>query len=381
MKFMAQATDLKKAVSIASLATGDTADNIKGHALITVTGEKALIHATDEDRIAFTEFSVTNVEGDMVFTIDPKNILALLSSADRKDILFDYDKETKTLNAYASDDDSAYLSFPSLDPDSFLSFGDEVTSATLVDTINTTIFTTALKYQQGFVSQDEKNKFANTFIREGVFYGTNGQTKIGLFQSPDTAKIFSMTIRKQMIGALLNFMDKINQDNVCLKDTEKKCIITSPDGSCGIGFRKSSVEAPKIPISPEMPTEDGLIVDREMFLKKISRLAIVAKGDILSLTVTVNGQTLSLQTNSDRKSVESMSCIRIGTDTPMTFLIECQQFKSILSMFLTPKIKVFIIKSTCMIFSEADILIGEKDPIKKSYLEVARLSLPRDVAV
>ena len=127
LNFSASTKDLKKALSVVALATGDTANTIRSHTLFKIdeSRENVLLYSTNEDKIAKSHFVVSSIEGDdsvSEFTADPKRIQALINNSDLNEISFTYDSEKKTLNVYASDNEDAYISFASFDPKEFLTF-------------------------------------------------------------------------------------------------------------------------------------------------------------------------------------------------------------------------------------------------------------------
>ena len=103
VKFTATIQDLKKALSVVALATGDSANSIHSHALFNVGYDAVSLYATDEDKISVASFKVTNLEtegedGDIIqtlFTAEPKRIQNLITNADVKEVKFEYEAETK----------------------------------------------------------------------------------------------------------------------------------------------------------------------------------------------------------------------------------------------------------------------------------------------
>jgi len=378
--FTAKVSDLKKAITVAALATLDSTDSIKGHALIEITGAAASVYSSDEDRIAFTKFTVDAVDADMTFTVDPKNILSLLATCDRDEIKFIFDNEGKTLSVYASEDTDAFVSFPSLDPATFIPFKDVVSQATVVDTVNAAVLSHGLKFIQGYICQDDKNKkYANLYIREGILYASNGSTKIAAYKSDLLAKIFTMNVRRAMLSPVMHLIDKMSFDNVSILDSEKFFIVTSSDLSCGFGFRKPNVEVPKMPVSVEEPQTAGFVIERNVLLKKISRLATSMRGDDVVLGLTVEGDVITIETMTERKSVERMTCARIGGNEKISLLTSCQHLKTVVNTFSAPDVTFYHIGNTCTIYSKAAILIGDTERLP--FISVARITLPRDTKV
>ena len=381
--FIAKAADLKKAVSTAALATSDATDTIKGHILFSAINGMLMLQATDDDSISYTTTAIEDLSDKCSFTAEPKNILELLKDSDTEKVRFDYDSDTKTLNVYVSDDTESYVSFPSFDPAEFLSFNEHLKAMQEVDKISTSVLSTGLKFIEGFVSQDKKSqKYANSFISEGIIYGSNGSNRVGAFKADDLAKIFKLTIRSQMVGPVLEFINSVAQDQISFKESEKMVLFTATDSSSGFGFRKSTVEMPKMPISLEVPAMDGIYVNRKELIKKVNRVSVALRGEVKGIEMMVYGDTLNINTVADRKSVERIACKRITGTDPMHFILDCGMLKKALSQFLAPQIDIYSSTKAkkCFLYNAGELVIGDdKDPIKKPFISVCLLGVARTV--
>lgn len=378
-KFTAKVADLKKALLVAVLATGEAIDSIKSQALVEVNGDKARIFTTDEDRIAYSWFPVESPESDVGFMADPKSLLATLGTSDRDSVQLDYIAESMTLNIYASDDADAYVSQACLDPMQFLAFMNDISSATVIDTVDTEVVKAAFKFIQGYVYQDDKNKYSNMFIKEGILYGSNGHSIVGACLSPDLKKIFTLTVRRPMISAILSLIEKMDLNQVCIKETDKMLVFTSEDNQSGFGFRKSNQEMPKMPITvTSAAVGKGISIDRTTLIKKITRLSTTLRGEKLGLSLVAEGDVLTMQTLTERKSVERMPCKRNdGSNASVRIVMECPMLKSILSSLITPAVEFIVDSNSYYIFSVAELLIDGTD--KKPITCMARISRPREV--
>jgi hypothetical protein len=209
-EFTTNTSELKKALSIVSMATGESAENVHGHALFHITkdAKAALIYTTDNDKMAASYVVMDNLSTDqdiVQFTADPKRLQTLMSSSDSSTVKLSYDKETQTLSVFVSEDSKAFVSFASFNPDSFLTFDKEIAEATLIKTLNAVIFQSGIRFIQGFLPNDDTNKkYSNLFILDGAMYGSNGSSKVGAYVSDELVDM-NVTIRRPMlpsIGAL-----------------------------------------------------------------------------------------------------------------------------------------------------------------------------------
>lgn len=380
-KFLVKAEELKKAMTVAVLATAESAETIRSHALFSVSNGEVSIQSTDENKLAYTTLK-PDVSEDTIFTADPKAMLALLSSADVDLITMDYDADSRTLNVYASEDTEAYVSFPSHNPDDFLTITDQVQETQEIAGVDSTVLTAGMKFGLGFTSTDDKNqKFATLYVKEGVLYAANGSSKLGLFKSPDFAPIYALTIRRPSVPSLLNFIDKVGGDKVVIKESPKIVLFLAADGQSGFGFRKPIVEMPKMPATADVPQTDGINVDRQSLLKKINRLSIAMRGEDASLDMTVQEGTLTIKTVSDRKSVERMPCNRLSGTEPMSFYMDCALLKATLGQYWASNIDIYVMKNRGVIHSSGEILSGEGSAqVKKPFTAVGIISLPRNMA-
>ena len=385
-EFTVESGDLKKALSIVSMATGDSSENIHGHALFNVcSGTPAVtLYATDNDKMAASYLLKTDlaVEEDIQFTADPKRLQALLGSSDSKVIKLTYDKETQTLSIYASEDSKSYVSFASFDPSSFLTFDKDIAEATLIKTINATIFQAGIKFIQGFLPGDDTNKkYSNLFIVGGTMYGSNGSNKIGAYASDELADM-DVTIRRAMIPFLGTLIEKTDSSEISILETDKLLMFSTADRLHSFSFRKSTIPVPKLPLSTDIPKAPGFNVDRAMLLKKFNRLSLTSRDEI-GVLMALSGQDIKMETVADRKSYETTVCKRVSEDEDFEFLLECNKFKSILALFQASNIDIYVEKTKCIIHSKADLLIEDKkptagaEPVKKSFTAVGLITLAR----
>jgi len=361
--FTANSKDLKTALGIACLATGQ-GDNLSGHALFKI-GQNLKIFSTDRDRISISECPIqaSGVEP-IDFTSDPKKLTALINSSNSEVINFDYKPEEKTLNVYASENSSSYLSFPSLDTDDFNVFLSNATDFDTIKVVDSGILLAAISFVQGFISDDNKDKkFSRLYIENGVFYGSNGSNKVGAFSSPDFDGLNSIIIRKPMLGPLVNMINLTDTKDITIQDNDK-FLYFSTDGF-GFGFLKVIEEMINFPIEMEAPNCDAFKIDKNVFLKKINRLAIMGDNQI-GIKAHISNNSSELSTLDERPSVELMDIVRISGTESFEFFFKHKLMMSTLKQFQSSDVDLYVKPKEFRLLarSEGDMEIN-KGVIKK----------------
>jgi hypothetical protein len=373
-------SDLKKALSVVRLGAGEAAESIHSHALFVLKKGKVILYATDEDKIALSNFSAEYTEEkDIRFTANPKRIQELITNSDSDQIKFTYDEEEKTLNVYASEDSKSFLSFASFEPDEFLTFNKELSDRKVIKTINAEVFLNSMRFSQGYLPGDDKDKkYTNIFINEGAVYGSNGNTKIGAFKSSDLDGMETLALRKTMLSSIIAMIDKTGISNVVIKASDKFVTFSSEDNTHCFGFRKPNVDMPDLPISVKKPETIGFNIDRKIILKKLKRLSL-ASWESIGIKMIFEKDNLLIETITDRVSQERMPCKHISGEEKIDFILECNPFRSVLDLFKTDEIDMYIDKKKCTIYSEADILVEEegKEPLNKPFIAVGFMTLAR----
>jgi hypothetical protein len=227
-------------------------------------------------------------------------------------------------------------------------------------------------------NDDKSKKYSNLYINDGIIYGSNGANKVGAFTSSELEKITDINIRRIMIIPVGIFLDKVSTSEIILKSSSKSIILSSPDGMYQFGFRKSILELPKLPITIEVPTCNGFNIDRALLVKKITRLALTTKEEI-GLKMNAKDDVLEIHTTSDRESYEKIGFTRLSGNDPFEFLLECKRFKSILNMFQSTHVNLYIDKTRCTVYNNGDIILEEagKEAVKKSFIAVGVVTLAR----
>jgi len=318
-RFTATIKDLKRALSVVALATGDASNSIHSHSLFCVSYDAITLYSTDEDKISMASFPLTNLEtegeDDVVqtqFTADPKRIQSLITNADIADVKFEYEPETKTLNVYASEDPKAFISFASFDPTNFLDFGKDLVDAKNIKNLPAGVFLTGIKFILGFLPKDDKNKkFSNLYMDNGVMLGSDGSIKVGAFLNDDFKDMPTLILRKPMLQPIVNMIDKLDLFEINVKHSNKFIVFFSPDEQFCFGFRNTTSTMIKFPITLDKPTTNGFNIERATTQKKLNRLALSSWEDI-GVKMTVKDNELLMETATDRKSNERLSCSRVS---------------------------------------------------------------------
>lgn len=385
LKFTAEKEELKKVLGIVSLATEEKTDALGGHALFKTDKESIKLYSTNRDKIAYGSLKISDIETEeetTEFTADPKKIQALLNTSDMKKISFIYDSEKKTLDIYASENENSFLSFPSLDPEKFISFEEELNKLQELKRINSGIFLYGIRFIQGFLPSDERNKkFNRVYINKGAMYGSNGSNKIGAYESPELQDMDAIIFRKEVLPNIANMIDRINTQDIIIKTSSKFTLFASPDNIFGFGFIKTTDQAPKFPISLEEPDIDGLNLDRNILMRKINRLAITSNGNI-GIKFIASNNNIDMNTITERTSRENMVCSTIRGCENKEFILEYKLVKTVLALFQATNINMYIADTKCILRNEANLEIIEedqKDPIQKPFKAVALISLARTV--
>jgi DNA polymerase III sliding clamp (beta) subunit (PCNA family) len=383
IEFTAPVSDLKKALSIVALATGDNVEDIHGHALFSTDESGVTLYATDEDKMATAFLPVEGLDSGAStrFTLDPKKLQALINTSKGDAIRFAYEDETKTLNVYASEDSDAFISFPSFDPDSFLTFNEDFATAQEVKTVEIPVVTSAIKFIQGFLSDDKNKKYSNVYIVDGKIYGANGSSKVGAFISPSFEGV-NLVLRRALLSAISMFLDKSSVEAVSIKQTEKIIVFSTSEGLNNFAFRKSVVDVPKLPISTTVPQAEGFIVDRGALLKKLNRLFLThnQRNPEFGLKVSVKGTDIVMETIADRKSIEKITCERISGNGALDFTIDCIKLKDVLGLFEAERVDVYQEKGKCTLYSDAKLILKEGNPPETSpFVEIGLVTLAKVV--
>lgn len=382
LEFKAQNDQLKNAFSIVALAAEDKQESIWSHCRFKISGDALTLHSTDKDRIAVASCPVFDIEGDLVeFTSDPKKLAALLNSTEAEIVRFIYDDESKTLKVYASENKDSYLSFPSMDPDK-LSLDSKLKNAVQVKTFNAGVLLTGLRFIQGFLPPDDRDKkFARMYITNGVLYGSNGSVKVGAFESSELADLDRLIFRRPMLSPIATMIDRINPVNVTIKTTSNLIAVFTENGKYAFGFLKVVDEPIKFPITLKEPDSDSFKIDKNMLLRKLNRLAIASPGN-LGIKGELKADELEMSTLSERSSVEHIDYNRLKKSETTMFVADYKLMKNVVALFQAPEVNIYVDKSKCTVINQGTLEIQEEDQEKPSFKEfraVAVMSLARSV--
>jgi len=375
LEFTAKSADLKKALSVVSLATGDKEDTLPSHALFRLnSGGDLKMFATDGDRFAVAGCETISAEVSETneFTADPKKLTALLNSSESDEIRFVYKDEETTLHVFASENKESYVAFGSFKPQNALPFEEELDNLQEVKSVNSEALKRGIKFTQGFMSTEENNrKYSCVYISQGVFYSSNGYNCVSAFQSPEFEGVEFIVLRGPMIPQVASATDKFDTDEVTIKTTSKFVSFWSDTGD-GFGFLKSTEELPKLPISLEPPDWDSFTVSRSLLSKKLSRLAITSKATGIQAVIT--GNAMDLTTLDERASTETIDITRKTGDESVTVRPGFKGFRDALNQYWTEEIDIYV-KSRCYICCNGEILLEAEEGSDREVISFSAASV------
>ena len=366
MEFTVKKEDLKLGLGVAALSIGEKGSGTSEHVLFTVSENSLIITSTNRITISWAALAIQGGQTG-AFTIDPKKLLSVINGSDNDTIGFKYDETTKTTLIYVSENKDDSLSMSSYETKNFLTFEQELVNAVEVKTLTAGVLLSGLKFIDGFLSSDSKDeKFSNVYISNGALYGSNGSTKIGVFNSPDLAGLDSLTIPKYVIGPIASMIDKVDMPSITLKTTSRAVMIFSNDNKYMYGFVRKTIPIPRFPASTDIPELPSFNINRTPWLRKMDRLATVSDSD-LKLGMTINGNTIKMKTYMERASSETIECIPVNMPAESTtFIIEHDLLEKVLKAFPAPDVTMYIGIKHCIIRSEGKLSIDEKDQDKPS---------------
>lgn len=397
MKIKVQKKELKKAMDVASLAAVNKTLIRDSHALFCPFQDNPLrVYSTDKDRIAVTSCPVLSLEGEpQKFTADPRKITALINSSDSETITLEYLPDEFTLKVYVSNTEKSFVSMPCFDPDEMIPFDQEIDKMLEIKTVNAGQLLSAIKFSKGFLPNKEDTNFSCVYLSKGVLYSSNGFNKVGAYTSEDWKDIETLVLRQAMLDSITQLIDRTDFINISIFSSSKFIGFFSEDKETGFGFLKTTQEMPKFPINLERPDSGGFTVDRNALQKKLHRFQI-AEGTEFSVNFTLRGNSeesfLDMRTLNDRASSETMPCVRIKGSENKEFLVKYNHLNTLVKVFQTPEIDLYLTDIMLSVFSEAvleidekvmtrkddtDEAIEEKRTIKKPFKSIGVFSLAR----
>ena len=384
LEILVDTAELKKAIAISALAVLDTVSSIQSHALVKFDKKKAnsiTVFSTDKDKMTLSTVSVSNsvAEDELVeFTLDPKKIQALISNLDVKQIKVSYDKSTKTVCVYTTEESDAYVTLASFDPEEFLNLEKQVLATQEIKTFDADMLKTALKFIQGILSTDAKDKrYSNLYFDKGVIYGSNGHNKVGAFISDVFKGVSDIMIRGGTIPPITSMLDRISCSTIKFKSSDKLLVVATPDDSLAIGFVRTVMPMPRMPINLEVPQWDGFNVEKTPLIKKINRLSVVSKEGV-GLKLSLSTTTLFLETETERVSKEKISSNRLRGESDLVFYLNSTTIKSMLGLFQASDVDIYVGDSKMMYYSNASICVEENGvETKKPFTSIGLTTLAR----
>ena len=338
----------KKAVTLSRKALSKIViQEERGHLLFSVEGDLMSIQGTNNDLKARGIIDIENSSGETFsFTSDPKILEKLMSKIEVNTIRIDVDSDKNTIKVFTSDSKRSYTTLQSFLPSNMLTFGDPSKEERKQYTVDLKVFLFALKYSLNFMAimkEDQKN-FDFVTITKGLVFAANGSNKMGFMAANTFKPIPELKIRKQVVPMMVNFLMKLDGDQVIIVESGKDIGLESTDGKFYFSALKSNVEAPKINKEYIISSEPYVEIDKNRLMKVSDRVVInSASAAMIGLDVTLTGSgddsllELKLVSNTV-ESVEVINCSRKGdTDEKVTHIIDHKLLRTILGSFTTEK--------------------------------------------
>jgi hypothetical protein len=179
--------------------------------------------------------------------------------------------------------------------------------------------------------------------------------------SSELAGLTELIFPGSIIPQITNIIVKLNFLEVMVKTTSNTIILTSSDSKFSFGFTKVKGTIPKIPITTEEPKDNGWEVDKNVLLKKISRLQVSGESG-MGIEMCFTPSRLDLVTKSERPSKETMPC---NGKEESIFLADCWLVEKILSLFEGDVLSIHSGKRRINLFSKGIIEIQETNSVKQ----------------
>jgi hypothetical protein len=379
LEFITPKKALEDAVKLACLSTESVENLITGHCLFDFGDQTLKILATDnKNRLSRSIINIPsnpNTDGlGIKFTADPRKILKLIKTTEADTLKFGFNKENMTLQIFSSDNEGAFVSFPSFDPASYAPIDDNFEKAFELKNINAGVFLGGLQFIKGFLL-DKHQKFSNMFINKGVMYGTNGNNKIGAFSSPDLENLDELVFPLSTFPAILNLITNLELQDIILSSSSNHIFISSPKKDFIFGFTKVQLKMPKMPININEPEADGWKINRSSMLKKLSRLHLTGDAKLGVRFIIDNDDKIQLSTVIDRPSKDIMECKRIKGTSSVNCITEVRLMETTLNQFGGDDIDLYISKKI-NIFSKANLEVSEgENKVLKPFVSAAAVAL------
>jgi len=381
-KLIVSKKSLEYAMKLAFLSTEASENTINGHCLLEggSTGIKVL--ATDKrNRLSQAKISLASpVEFPVKFTVDPRKVLKLIKTVDFDHLTMAFDPKTLTVQFFLSDNEETFISLPSFDPSLYVSISENFEKAFDLKTVNAGVFLGGLQFIRGFLDQKDR-KYSNMYIKSGVMYGTNGNNKAGAFTSPDLKELDELVFPISTFPSIINLIETLDLSDILISTTSNHIFINSPAKDFIYGFTKIQFKIPKIPITVDEPELAGWGVDKNAFLKKLSRLELSGDSKLGIKCEFEEEDKVHFSTVADRMSKDTLNCKRIKESKPISntsFITECRPLETAMSQFGGNEIELYIQKKVIM-YQKAELeFLVQGNKIKKPFVGAAAVALARE---
>lgn len=358
MEFKVNKDELKKAIMLSRKALSKAIiQEERGHLLFIVEDSTIFIQGTNNDLKSCCSIEIENIGGkSFSFTADPKIFEKLVSKCDTKDIRIIFDKEEYTIRVYTTDTGKSFSTLQSFPPDKMLTIGDIKGEKRSIYPVNKEAFLFTLKFALNFMTSDKEDgkQFDLLSIKKGICSASNGSNKIGFVVFKTFENISSINIRKNVIPILVFFIEKIDDREINIIETDNSIGIESVDNAKYFSFLKSRMDSPELSRDHLKSIEPYVSIDKNDLLKVIERVIISSTSTLgigIKFILSGKDENASLEielVTKKNKSIEVIPCIRKDeNEETLEHVVDYKLFKSIIGSFNTKeKIRFHICDNT-----------------------------------
>lgn len=346
MEFKVNKIELKKAIMLSRKALSKAIiQEERGHLLFIVNNSTISIQGTNNDLKSCCNIEIENTnKKSFSFTADPKIFEKLVSKCDTKEIRISFNPEEYTVRVYTTDTGKSFSTLQSFPPDKMLTIGDIKKDNRKVYSVNKEAFLFALKYALCFMTSDKEDgkQFDLLSIKKGICSSSNGSSKIGFIVFKTFENIPSINIRKNVIPILISFIEKFDDKDVNIIETDNSIGIESIDDTKYFSSLKSRMDSPELSRDHLKSSEPYVLIDKNDMLKIIERVIISSTSTLgigLKFILSGKGENASLEielVSKKNKSIEVIPCDRKDeSDETIEHIVDYKLFKSIIGSFTT----------------------------------------------
>lgn len=328
MKFSSSRSDLASAIAVVKHTVSTVVDDVTSHFVFRPRGEGAEVLSTSGRSFSSCPF-VASVSEPGVVTVEGKRFQRFLSSVDDSDVVgFCSGGEGATFSVRRGS-----VVLPSLPPDSFPFWDDQMAQASVACTVRADYLHRALSQVRPFVYQDEGENAAICTVQ------VRGGMAMALDMVTAAASRFpgldgDFRFHHKSLPHLISFLAQAKDGEVRVLSSDRCYFVLRGDGSV-YGEAKHSTEFPKYTFNWESPPPGDVSFSREDMVGAIRFLTCSASSDDPNLQFSVSKESITL----------SMAPL-VGR-TPTTTTIPCTVSGSVASPFVLSHPHLTSVLSNC----------------------------------